>query len=75
MAEAENRINEYLEDKVKEDHEGKDKKEREDAETAKVEVEQVARGNATQKEHSKSKRETQVGTDGADKDKREPEGK
>ena len=31
MAEAENRINEYLEEKVKEDHEEKDKKEREEA--------------------------------------------
>ena len=75
MAEAENRINEYLEEKVKGYHEGKDKKEREDAETAKSEAEQVARGNATQKEQSKIKRETQVGTGEADRDKREPEGK
>ena len=34
MVEAENRINEYLEEKVKEDHAEKDKKEREEAERA-----------------------------------------
>ena len=44
MAEAENRINEYLEEKVKEDHEEKDKKEREEAERAKSEAEPMARG-------------------------------
>ena len=90
MAEAENRINEYLEEKVKEDHEEKDKKDKTEAERAKSEAEPTARGegesqvgpidiapqgNVTQGDQPRSKRETPARASEADGDNRELEGK
>ena len=73
MAEAENRVNEFLEEKVKEDHEEKDKKERAEAELAKSMAGPLAQdkadsradpsgtapqGSTTQRDQPRNKRET-----------------
>ena len=59
MAEAENRINEYLEEQVRGDHEGKDKKEREDAETVKLSrwLEPMPRGRNSRRAKEKRRLE------------------
>lgn len=89
MAEAENRINEFLEEKVKEDREEKEKKERSEAELSKSRVEQPAQdkieshagpsgvtpqGNTTQWDQPRSKRETSARASRAEEEHSDFEG-